>query len=312
MADRFDLVTPVLLVVFNRPHTTQRVFETLREAKPERLFIAADGPRPDRQGEVGLCAQVRGIAANVDWDCKVNTLFREENFGAGRGVSAAIDWFFDEVEEGIILEDDCLPEGSFFRFCQELLTRYRHDNRVMHINGNNFASNNFIESEYSYHFCSYPQAWGWATWRRAWSLFDPRLSNWPDIKEGRWLMAKCWSSREYKIQKAKFERMHALNPPDIWDYMWHFSVFSQHGLAVVPKRNLISNIGFSETATHTKHHHSRMADLETAPLQFPLIDPPFVMPDYRIDRTYRKMMIRGFLFRSIAKRLARNIKHMGK
>ena len=308
MADGFELTTPVLFIVFKRPDTTRRVFEAVRQARPNRLFVAADGPRPGCTKEADLCTEVRAIATAVDWDCDLKTLFRETNHGAGKGVSTAIDWFFKAVGEGIILEDDCLPHPSFFRFCQELLARYSDDTRVMHINGNNFASKQFIDTPYSYHFCSYPQAWGWATWKRAWQLFDPRLSNWPAIRAGRWLKAKCWSVREYRLQQVKFERMHTLSPRDIWDYAWHLSVFSQHGLAIVPKANLVSNIGFSEEATHTRRFLPEMAELKTACMQFPLVEPPFVVPDYLIDTTYRSMMIRGSVLVALAKNARRYLR----
>lgn len=302
------LTTPVLFLIFNRVDTSRRVFDAIRQARPQQLYIAADGPRADTQGDVEKCAETRKVVEGVDWECDVRTLFRESNYGCGKGVKAAIDWFFQHVEQGIILEDDCLPDQSFFRFCQELLARYCDDTRLMHINGNNFASNKFIDTPFSYHFCSYPQAWGWATWRRAWRLFDSGLSNWPMIKMGDWFRAKYWSADEYNVQRAKFDRMHNLNPDDIWDYCWHFSVFSQSGLVIAPKLNLISNIGFSSAGTHTKSFHPEMSALPTAGLKFPLAHPPFVIADYEIDRVYRRRMIHEPLLRKIAFEIIKRVR----
>ena len=162
--------SPVLFLVFNRPETTRRVFEAIRTAKPSRLYIAADGPRLEREGERANCEEVRKIALEVDWECDVKTLFRDENLGCKRAVSEGISWFFEHEDEGIILEDDCLPDRSFFSFCKDLLERYRHDTRIMVISGVNFQQGR-KRTEYSYYFSIYPHCWGWATWRSAWNCF---------------------------------------------------------------------------------------------------------------------------------------------
>ena len=152
--------SPVLFLVFNRPETTRQVFEAIRTAKPPRLYIAADGPRLEREGERASCEEVRKIALEVDWECDVNTLFRVENLGCKRGPSEGISWFFEHEDEGIILEDDCLPDQSFFSFCEELLERYRNDTRIMAISGNNFQHGR-KRTEYSYYFSRYFHGWGW-------------------------------------------------------------------------------------------------------------------------------------------------------
>src|SRR4051812_29566436 len=177
------LHTPVLFVIFNRPETTRQVFEAIRTAKPSRLYIAADGPRKNKPGEDQKCQEAREIVKAVDWDCEVKTLFSKENLNCGRGPATAFTWFFEHEEEGIILEDDCLPTQSFFRFCQELLERYRYDYRVMHIGGNNFLNGWQRDQDYSYYFSLSGHIWGWATWRRAWQMFDYKLSLYEKIKE---------------------------------------------------------------------------------------------------------------------------------
>ncbi|MBA4056200.1 MAG: nucleotide-diphospho-sugar transferase, partial [Marivirga sp.] len=164
------LETPVLLLIFNRPDTTRRVFEAIRKARPKRLFVAADGPRQHKPEDADRCAKARKIATDVDWECEVKTFFRDTNVGCGRGPSGGISWFFEHVDEGIILEDDCLPSPLFFRFCAELLERYRDDKRVMEIGGNTFMDEANRDKEYSYYFSSHNNIWGWATWKRAWAF----------------------------------------------------------------------------------------------------------------------------------------------
>ena len=160
-------MTPaVLFIIFNRPETTQRVFDAIRLAKPTRLYIAADGPRENKTGEKELCEQARKIAQNVDWDCEVKTLFQKENLGCGKAVSHAISWFFENEDMGIILEDDCLPHQSFFKYCEELLEKYKNNDRIGIISGNNFQKKRKIGS-FSYYFSDIVNIWGWATWARS-------------------------------------------------------------------------------------------------------------------------------------------------
>jgi len=173
-------ITPVLFLIFNRPNTTQKVFNAIRQAKPKQLFVAADGPRKGKEGEKEKYEQAREIIEQVDWNCEVRTLFREKNLGCKIAASSAIDWFFENVDEGIILEDDCLPSQSFFRFCQELLEYYRDDTRIMMISGNNFQFGK-VRGEGSYYFSKYAHVWGWATWRRAWKHYDVNMKNFEDF-----------------------------------------------------------------------------------------------------------------------------------
>jgi len=199
------LKTPVLFLVFNRPDTTRRVFEAIRAARPARLFLVADGPRERQPDDKEKCERVRYIATDIDWDCEVKTLFRKENLGCKNGVSSAIDWFFSHVDEGIILEDDCLPTESFFWFCEELLRRYRNDSRVMQICGSNFLRG-WQRNNDSYYFSGYGPIWGWASWRRAWIYYDVDMKLWPEVKEKKILLDICDGKREM------FYRLKSLNP----------------------------------------------------------------------------------------------------
>ncbi len=242
---------PVLFLVFNRPSATRKVFETIRSAKPRKLYVAADGPRKDKDGESERSAAVRKIATNVDWDCDVKTLFREENLGCKAAVSGAITWFFQNEAEGIILEDDCVPNRTFFTFCEELLERYRDNDQIAMISGNNFQSGN-NRTEHSYYFSRYTHIWGWATWRRSWQYWDGKLSTWPEMKkngmlrkisEGNKALEKYWSSIFDYYYDGKI---------DTWDYPWLYSCWLNGKLSILPSVNLVSNIGFGEGATHTK------------------------------------------------------------
>lgn len=300
-----QLTTPVLFLIFNRPDTTKRVFEAVRKAKPPKLFVVADGPRPDRPGEWEKCQKVREIVTAVDWDCKVKTLFRDTNLGCRFGVSRAIDWFFQRVEEGIILEDDCLPTQSFFRFCQELLERYRYDERVMMISGNNFQFGRQCGS-YSYYFTKYTHIWGWASWKRAWKFYDVNMNLWPEIKKKGLLKGLVNNPKEMNYWEQIFDRVHA-SKIDTWDYQWAFCCWVQNGLSVLPKVNLVSNIGLGIESTHT-HKDSPLANMPVLPMEFPLKHPPFLLCDSKADSITFKNTCSSSFIKRVINRLVRIVR----
>ncbi|RPJ79079.1 MAG: glycosyltransferase family 2 protein [Alphaproteobacteria bacterium] len=281
------MITPVLFIIFNRPDTTQRVFNEIRKAKPAKLFIAADGTRNDKDGEAEKCQAARDVIKQLDWDCEVKTLFRDKNLGCKVAVSSAIDWFFENVEEGIILEDDCLPHLTFFPFCQELLEKYRDDERIFVISADNFLFGR-QRTNYSYHFSYYNHCWGWATWKRAWLYYDREMRFWPEIKNENWLkdilvhstVIRYWSDIFQTVYEGKI---------DTWDYQWLFSCWVQNGLTIIPSVNLVSNIGFRADATHTKSL-SRNANLNTASMDFPLKHPPFIIRETKADDFVQKTL----------------------
>jgi hypothetical protein len=243
------LKTPVAFILFNRPDVTSRVFEEIRRARPSTLLLIADGPRPHVPGEADQCAQARSIVSRIDWPCELLTNYSEQNLGCKLRVSSGLDWVFQQVEEAIIIEDDCLPDPSFFAFCQALLERYRNDPRVMHITGDNFQPPGW-SYPYSYYFSRYASIWGWATWRRAWKLYDVKISRWPEMKASGWLSDDLSDPREVQVWTQNFDRVYAGNY-DTWDHQWTFTCFSNGGLAVTPAVNLVKNIGFGAAATHT-------------------------------------------------------------
>lgn len=239
---------PVLLVIFNRPELTRRALEAIARVKPQTLLVAADGPRfPE---EVSLCEQTRDLIRNIDWDCQVHTNFAETNLGCGIRVYTAIDWALSQFEELIILEDDCIPSMSFFRFCEELLAYYRDDQRVMHISGNNFQFGN-NPAPYSYYFSKYFHVASFATWRRAWKHFDWRIDQWPIMKKNRLVESVCSDPYEQQYWTNIFDTVFK-GRPDIWDYQWTFACWAQNGLSIIPSTNLVTNVGYGIDATHTK------------------------------------------------------------
>jgi len=275
------LTTPVAFIVFNRPETTARVFAAIREAQPSQLLIIADGARPDRVGEAAKCQQVRTICDRIDWECEVKRNYADGNLGCKRRVSSGLDWVFSEVEEAIILEDDCLPDPTFFPFCQEMLEKYRRDRRIMAITGGNYLWGK-TRTNYSYYFSIYSDIWGWATWRRAWQHYDVDMKLWPSIKDKDWLTDILGYNHKFKRNwHHTLDNIHQGNV-DTWDLQWVFACFVQSGLTIAPNVNLIANIGFGEDATHTISP-SHLANLPTEPLTFPLVHPPFIINDTKSD-----------------------------
>jgi hypothetical protein len=275
-----QLNATVALMVFNRPGPTRRVFAAIAAARPTRLLVVADGPRADREGERQICDEVRKIVSAVDWPCKVETNFSEENLGCRRRIISGLDWVFSLAEEAIILEDDCLPDPSFFPYCAELLERYRDCDQIGIIGGFNPMQQSFPFS-YSYYFTTMVHIWGWATWRRTWRKYDASLAAWPAIRQSK-LLAQMWKERKpYELWTGIFDKIHAGVGPDTWDYQLVYSLWIQNLLNVVPRRNLIQNIGFDEYATHTKSADPGLM-IQAQNLNFPITHPPAMTdwPDY--------------------------------
>jgi hypothetical protein len=269
------------------------VFEEIRKVRPPRLYIAADGPRSHVPTDKVRGDQAKEIVNSVDWPCEVKTLFREENLGCGRAVSGAISWFFDQEEKGIIIEDDCLPSQSFFWYCEELLERYQDDERIMHIGGNYFQEGWRNEGSYSYYFSRSGHIWGWATWRRAWKLYDFNITNNEHAKEQGYF-DNFFLNRWEKMYRLRFFDKTAANRGKVtyWAYQWDFCRFIHSGLSIIPIVNLVRNIGYGQDSTHTKNTKSILADLPLQHLEFPIQHPPYVMRDMKSDSRYFSKLIK--------------------
>lgn len=263
--------TPILFLIFNRPEISRKVFNQIKKIRPGNLFIAADGPRPQNPDDIFLCTETRKIVDEIDWECDVKTLFRTKNMGCGPAVCSAINWFFEQVEEGIILEDDCFPDLSFFNFCNELLEKYRYDKQVYLISGTNMQ-NNILRGSSSYYFSNYPITWGWASWRRAWEKFDFDAKDYKQAFTSGELdhAFQLKQEKSYWFQKIK---MIELEKRNIWDYQWFYSIWRNRGIAIVPNSNLIINIGFTNSGTHTFLKDSIREPSSLNTIIFPLMHP---------------------------------------
>lgn len=254
MSSDSRITVPVVFLIFKRDAMARRVFEAIRKARPRTLLVVADGPRADRPGEAAECEQTRRLIDTVDWDCDVRRCFAETNLGCGRRVATGLDWVFDQVEEAIILEEDVLPAPSFFTFCESLLARYRDDRRVVHIGGNNFQDG-IERTPHSYFFSKYNHIWGWATWRRAWRLYDFDMADWPAVRGAAGCSAMGEDPVEREFWTGIFDDMHH-HRIDTWDFAWTYACF-RHGLSVYPRVNMVSHIGAGGDATHCTKVTSR-------------------------------------------------------
>ena len=274
--------TPVLFLIFNRLDTTKKVFESIRAAKIPKLYIASDGHRPEKIGEQNIVHEVRNyILDNIDWECETYTLFRDENLGCKEAVSSAITWFFENEDQGIILEDDCLPDNSFLKFCEDLLDYYKDDKRIWHIGGTNPIDKNKESSEY--YFSNYNRIWGWATWRRAWQFYDKDIKEWPKLKKSK-ILYSLLNAREARTYEKILDEVYN-GKIDTWDYQWFLARLLQ-GKAIIPKVNLISNIGFGEDATHTLNAESKLANLVRGKMKFPITHPYSFITDIQRDKAW--------------------------
>jgi hypothetical protein len=271
---------PIAYIVFNRPRHTQNTFAAIRAQQPSKLFIIADGPRPSHPTDTEHCQAVRDIVAQIDWPCEVHRNFAEQNMGCKKRVSSGLDWVFEHVESAIIIEDDCLPHPDFFGYCAELLDRYKADERVWVITGNNFQ-NGVRRGDASYYFSKFNHCWGWATWRRAWVHYQVDVPFWAE-----WKLSTDWLSKtpdlvERKVFGDLFDRV-SRGEIDTWDYQWTACVWYHNGLTATPNTNLVTNIGFGPDATHTLADNDRDG-LPSNPLG-PLTHPTVFQANRRADK----------------------------
>ena len=277
---------PILFLVFARPDTTARVFERIKQIQPTKLYIAADAPRENRPDEIKRSQAVRGIVNQIDWPCELYTLFREKNLGCKNAVSSAITWFFEQEEYGVILEDDCLPDLSFFPFCEELLIKYKDDDRIGHIGGNNFL-NSIVGDNCSYDFCSFSHIWGWASWRRVWKNYDVNFSYWNEALKDKYKMDSLFNNLLEKIYFSSFisDTLKGNSGINTWDVQYFFMLRVQSQLSIYPKVNLVTNIGLNDpNATHTTKKNKKGYVLSEQ-IQFPLNHPRYVLSNKLIDKT---------------------------
>ena len=306
------LDTAILLLVFNRPDTTQQVFDAIRKARPAKLYVAADAPREANEKDLLRCQETRDIIKGVDWECEVKTLFREENLGCREALGGAIDWFFDHEEMGIILEDDCLASPCFFPYCAELLERYHDDDRIMMISGTNELKSQPFQHPESYYFSKHMHIWGWATWKRAWDKHDRSMATFPDFFEKK-TYNKLFSDTNIAHYWARIWLRVFNGSVNSWAYPWVFTCLTQNGLSIAPTKNLITNIGFGEDSTHTANTESSAANRQRYDLDLPLTHPTFIIPDAEADtQEYQSMRIYPAIDNSSLKYRIKRIRRLAK
>ena len=269
---------PVLLIMFNRPHKAAQVFEKIRQVRPPKLFIVVDGARPNRPGEAEKVQQCRAFKDRVDWECDLKVDFAETNMGCRDRVASGITWAFEHTDELIILEDDCVPDLSFFRFCREMLDKYRDDNRVFTIAGSNQDYTEPFDDSYA--FMKRCHLWGWATWKRAWKIFDVTMQQWPELRQNGYLKNIFRKPDRFQVER-EFQLTYE-GKINTWDYQFWFNCLINHGLHIVPRVNMVRNTGFEAGATHTTAPNFESFYMDEA-MTFPLTHPEIMSP---LDRLF--------------------------
>ena len=284
--------TPVLFLIFNRPDLTSLVFEEIKKLRPKFLFISADGPRKEILSDSDKCKSTREIVMNgIDWECNIKTLFRDKNAGCKKAVSEGIIWFFENVEQGIILEDDCLPNTSFFEYCEELLEKFKDDENIISISGSNFGYQ--LSNGTSYGFSRFMNMWGWATWKRSVALIDYEMTKWKRLpSKDMFLYSKLRGNGSLDTRWISYWKnlfnITASGKLDTWDYQWVFAQLRFGKLSIFPAKNLVENIGFSENATHTKEENAEIEGIKRQHLSIPLVHPEKRVIDDYYEEIYIK------------------------
>lgn len=275
----FDL--PILFIVYNRPDLTEVMINCIKGVRPRYLYIAADGFREKIKDDKIKVDRVRDLLINTNWDTKVKFLFQKKNLGCRLAVKSALDWFFEYEEMGIILEDDTLPSVSFFKFCEEMLYKFRFNEQIMSISGTIITTKYHFQSDFV--FSNFPLMWGWATWKRAWLKYDFNMIEWKRMDKNNWLNSLNLGGFKFRIVWQYIFDLTSSNSVDTWDYQWIFTCWFNKGLTIIPTKNLVSNIGFSEDATHTKKNDSYLSNLTSYELNWPLNEPKDILPNHKID-----------------------------
>jgi hypothetical protein len=301
--------TPILLLAWKRPKAIKEVIDALRCHSPSNLYIACDGPNPSRTDEAELVFETRRVIDDhIDWPCSISKRYSDSNQGCKKGVSTAISWFFENCEQGIILEDDCVPHEYFLPYCQALLNNYKEDSRIWCISGSNFQEGRW-RGDGSYYFSRYNHCWGWASWRRCWQHYDPEMRCWPQLRDSGYVSSLFDTKAETLYWTNIWDRLVAEGQPDTWDYQWTFTCLINSGLTILPNGNLVRNIGFGADATHTKGEQ-HFAKTWNAPPE--LVHPSFVLRDkdadaYTFDNAYNWARARRKSITSLPSKVARRI-----
>jgi len=295
------------LFVFNRPSLTAQVLTAIADAQPERVLVVGDGPRDDHPEDKRLVAAVRSAVSDIDWPCEVSTYYADVNLGCGRRIASGLGWIFEQAGEAVILEDDCLPHPSFFRYCGELLRRYRNDDRVHMLAGANVLGETRMCGPYSYHFSRCYSIWGWATWARAWRGYDFEMRDWPKLRTESWLKHRVPTRQAERIVRQLLDDTYA-DPSQGWDFGWTLAGWRRDAVCAVPVVNLVTNTGHGDSATHLRWKDHPFASVPRNEIQFPLKHPPDVAACEAADREIWARLypeFAGYVRGSIGQRLLR-------
>jgi hypothetical protein len=301
----YNFTTPILLIIFNRPHITNVIFNRIKKIRPLKLYIAADGPR-NIKNEKELCAETRSIINQIDWSCDLKTDFLDHNVGCDERVPSAIDWLFKYEDRGIILEDDCVPNEDFFNFCEQLLDRYENNEKIMMISGNNFQEG-IKRGDGSFYFSRYANTWGWATWKRSWQYFQYKFKNFDSFIKYKKIQEIFRSKEQQKYWLNFFQKIHR-GKYTFWDAKWTYSIWEKDGVCIIPNVNLVTNIGYGNDSTH---NISKKLSIHSAHISFPLSFPTEKKVDSEADMfqftyVYKTSIITTILTK--LKNVSRNLK----
>ena len=284
--------TPILLIAWRRPKETKEVIDSLKLIKPKRLFISCDGAREGNNQELEKVKKTQEmLKENINWDCEIKWQISKINLGCKKGVTKAINWFFENVSEGIILEDDIVAHYDFFKYCQYLLEKYRSDKRVWCISGSN-NQDNIKRGNGTYYFGKIPLIWGWATWKDRWEDYDVTLKKWPEIRSSKMFESLFFDKLQCKHWSNIFETFYKFGKPDTWDYPWVFTCLINNGLTAIPNKNLIKNIGFNSNATHTKWQNVKENKIRSIGKE--IVDPEFIICDFEAEKYQFDFFFGGF------------------
>ena len=288
--------TPILFITYKNPEITRLTFERIREIKPSVLYLASDGPKKNsHKKEIQEINETRDVIENIDWKCKVYKKFEKENLGCKLGVSSSITWFFETEENGIILEYDCLPDLSFFKFCEILLDKYNDNDEIFSISGNNFDfgyTNSLNKNKNSYHFSHISKLWGWATWKRAWNCFDIELKGFNNFKQKKIIKNLILNKNHRSYWMNKINQVYDGTNNSTWGFIWLYTLLNHKAYCITPNINLVSNIGFGEDATHAKDKSSVFSKMKTSSIKN-IEHPTKIEPNFESDSRFTEYLCRS-------------------
>ena len=302
----YKCTSPVLIIIFNRPNFVKKLIDTLRQVRPSKIYVVADGPREGVSEDLDKCYQAKKQIDEIDWECDIQKKYSEINLGCGLNPSEGISWALSRSEKVIILEDDCLPNIDFFKYCDELLDLYLDDERIMMISGNNHTFGKF-NFNHSYEFTHHTQTYGWGTWRRAWNRYDLTMKIWPEYRTLTWLQEKTGSKKSAEFWYRIFEMCYQNELESAWDYQWTFCCWINQGLNIIPKENLVTNVGFNSEGTHEIDPDHLIAEVPVNQIDFPLVHPLIFQNNKKLDRVIQSVIYTPPIYKRIFNKLAKII-----